>query len=120
MTRRYSLEKFAQNFAKWAGSTQGFVVALISLIFWLIAGKMHDFSIRWENALTAYIGMLTFLMVFLMQRVQNKELAALHVKLNELIAASHKADNKLISVEELTEKEIDSVQQVHKEIKKNQ
>jgi len=57
-------------------------------------------------------------MIFLMQRGQNKELAAIQVKLNELIAATGQADNKLINAEKLTEKEIEDVRETHDQIKK--
>ena len=99
-----SFEHFTHRFAKWIGSATGFCAAFISIIFWLIIGKKFGFSNGWENAFTIYIGIITFLMIFLMQRAQNKEFAAMQVKLNELIAATGQADNKLINAEELTEK----------------
>lgn len=63
-----------------------------------------------------YIGIITFLMIFIIQRSQNKELLALHVKLNELIVTSKSADNRMMIVEQLTEKEISEVQEIHKQI----
>ena len=57
-----------------------------------------------------------FLMLFLMQRSQNKELSALHLKLNELIAATQHADNSLINIEELTERELSAVHDTHRQI----
>jgi low affinity Fe/Cu permease len=110
------LEFFTHRFTKWAGSASGFVVALISIFVWLVAGQIYGFSQNWENALTIYIGTITFLMVFLIQRSQNKELTILHVKLNELISVSKLANNRLINVEELTEKEISEVQDIHRKI----
>ncbi len=63
-----------------------------------------------------YIGVITFLIVFLIQRSQNKELAILHVKLNELIASTNLADNRLMNIEDLTEQEISKVQDMHRRI----
>jgi low affinity Fe/Cu permease len=110
------LEFFTHRFAKWAGSASGFVVALLSLLIWLIAGEICEFSHGWESGLTIYIGAITFLMVFLIQRGQNKEFTILYVKLNELISTSKHADNRLINVEELTEQEISKVQDLHHKI----
>ena len=110
------LEDFTHRFAKWAGSASGFIVALFSILVWLSAGWAKGFAHDWESGMTIYIGIITFLMVFLIQRSQNKELTILHVKLNELIAATKRADNRLINVEELTEKEISEVQDIHRKI----
>ncbi|MGZ5573455.1 MAG: low affinity iron permease family protein, partial [Methylobacter sp.] len=75
------LEIFTHRFAKWAGSASGFFAALLSILVWLVAGVGYGFSQGWESGLTIYIGVITFLMVFLIQRGQNKELSTLHVKL---------------------------------------
>ena len=110
------LEIFTHRFSKWAGSASGFVAALLSILVWFIAGSVYGFSYGWERGLSIYIGVITFLMVFLIQRGQIKELSILHVKLNELIAVTKHADNRLINVEELTEKEISEVQEIHHKI----
>ena len=110
------LEIFTHRFSKWAGSASGFVVALLSILVLLLAGVVYGFSQGWERGLSIYIGVITFLMVFLIQRGQNKELSILQVKLNELIAVSKHADNRLINVEDLTEKEISVVQEIHHKI----
>ncbi len=110
------LEIFTHRFAKWAGSASGFFAALLSILVWLVAGEVYGFSKGWESGLTIYIGVITFLMVFLIQRGQNKELSTLHVKLNELIATTKHAYNRLIHVEQLTEKEISEVQAIHRKI----
>jgi low affinity Fe/Cu permease len=54
---------------------------------------------------------VTFLMVFLIQRSQNKDALAIHLKLNELVAALHGASNRLIDIEDLSERDL---QQLHK------
>jgi low affinity Fe/Cu permease len=110
------LEIFTHRFAKWAGSASGFIAALLSIFVWLVAGLVYEFSYGWERGLSIYIGVITFLMVFLIQRGQNKELSILQVKLNELIAVTKHADNRLINVEDLTEKEISVVQEIHHKI----
>ena len=62
------LEKFTHRFAKWAGSASGFVAALLSILIWLAAGLVCGFSQGCEPGLLIYIGVITFLMVFLIQR----------------------------------------------------
>ncbi len=110
------LEYFTHGFAKWAGSARGLVVAIASIVLWFIAGFMTGFPHYWEGGFLLYLGIVTFLMVFLIQRSQIKELCILHVKLNELIASTKHADNHLINIEELTEKEISEVQDIHRKI----
>lgn len=110
------LEFFTHRFAKWAGSASGFVAALLSIGVCFVAGLFYGFSQDWERGLSIYIGVITFLMVFLIQRGQNKELSILQVKLNELIAVTKHADNRLINVEDLTEREISEVQEIHHKI----
>jgi low affinity Fe/Cu permease len=109
-------ETFSHRFAKWIGSATGFAAAFLSLIVWLIIGEKYHYSNRWENTLSIYIGVITFLMIFFMQRAQNKDFSALQLKLNELIASSAHADNSLINAEELTEKEISAVHETHRQI----
>ena len=110
------LELFTHRFTKWAGSASGFVLALISILVWLVAGAICRFSENWQSGLSIYICTITFLMVFLIQRTQNKELTVLHVKLNELISATKLANNSLINVVDLTEKEISEVQDIQHKI----
>jgi low affinity Fe/Cu permease len=56
------------------------------------------------------------LMVFLIQRSQNKDALAIHLKLNEIVAALEGASNRLIDVESLTEKEIQTLHKHYKEL----
>jgi len=110
------LESWTHRLAKWAGSPEAFLCAVTSLMAWVAIGKIYSFSTGWESALTIYIATVTFLMIFILQRSQNKELSALHVKLNELIVSSKHADNRMINVEALTEQEISQVQETHRQI----
>jgi low affinity Fe/Cu permease len=110
------LESNTHRVAKWCGSSTGFLTALLSIGLWIIVGKLNAFSYNWENGLMIYIGTITFLMIFIIQRSTNKELLALHVKLNELIITSQSADNRMMVVEQLSEKEISDVQAVHTKI----
>lgn len=110
-----SLETFTHRFTKLAGSATGFIVACASIALWGIAGSMYDFSNDWQNAIQIYIGILTFLMLFLIQRSQNKEIETLQLKLDELIIVTHPANNKLVNARELSEREIKEAHAAHRE-----
>ena len=84
------------------------------MLLWGLAGEYYGFSNNWQNAIQIYIGILTFLMIFLIQRAQNKEIATLQLKLDELIVVTHTADNKLVNATELSEKEIKKAHESHR------
>lgn len=110
------LEKITHIVAKWIGSAAALGWAFFSLIIWMIIGHLLHYSNKWESLLTVYIGTVTFLMIFVMQRSQNKELSAIHLKLNELIAATQQADNSMISAEKFTEKKLHEAHETHRKI----
>src|SRR5207248_6639405 len=83
-----------------------FGLALASIIVWLITGPMFDFSNAWQLVINTGTTIITFLMVFLIQRSQNKESLAVHLKLNEIVAALEGASSRLINVEDLSEEEV--------------
>jgi len=97
-------------FSSWvtaaAGSTTGFSLASLMIIIWLFTGPMFGFSDTWQLVMNTVTSIITFLMVFLIQRSQNKESLAVQLKLNELVAAMQGASNRLIDVEDLSEKEL--------------
>src|SRR2546430_1898002 len=78
-----------EGFARWAASATGrpaaFIVALISVILWAIAGPLFHFSDTWQLTINTGTTVVTFLMVFLIQQSQNRDTLAIQVKLAELI-----------------------------------
>lgn len=101
-----SLERFAQALTHWTGSTPAFLVALGIIVVWGGTGWIFDYSDTWQLVINTGTTVVTFLMVFLIQRSQNKDALALHLKLNELIAAMKGASNRLVNVEDLSEQEL--------------
>ena len=108
MTRRDDniFSRVAGAASRWTGSTPAFILAAAVVIIWLATGPIFHFSDTWQLVINTGTTIVTFLMVFLIQRSQNKDALAVQLKLNELVAAIEGASNRLISVEDLTEKEL--------------
>ena len=100
------LERLSLQATRTAGTSFAFVFALLVIIVWLITGPLFKFSDTWQLVINTGTTIITFLMVFLIQRTQNKDALAIHLKLNEIVAAMEGASNRLIDVEDLTEEEI--------------
>jgi len=101
-----ALEYFSRQVTAWAGSSSAFALALLVIVVWAATGPLFHFSDTWQLVINTGTTIVTFLMVFLIQRSQNKDAVALHLKLNEIVAALHGASNRLINVEDLTEGEV--------------
>jgi low affinity Fe/Cu permease len=99
-------ERFSTSVAQWAGGTSAFVLACAVILAWLVSGPYFGFSDTWQLVINTGTTIITFLMVFLIQRSQNKDAMATRLKLNELVAAMKGASNRLIDVEELSEEEL--------------
>ncbi len=99
-------EHFSEVATRWTGSTPAFATALTVIIVWAGMGPVFGYSDTWQLVINTGTTIVTFLMVFLIQRAQNKDALALHLKLNELVAAMQGASNRLIDVEALSEREL--------------
>src|SRR5678815_1159416 len=100
------LERFSLKATRATGTSGAFVIALAVLIVWGISGPLFHFSDTWQLVINTGTTIVTFLMVFLIQRTQNKDALAIHLKLNEIVSAMDGASNRLVDVEDLTEDEI--------------
>ena len=103
-------ESFAARLARkatdWSGSTPAFLVAVLLILVWAASRPLFTEFDTWQLVINTATTIVTFLMVFLIQRTQNKDSQAIHLKLNELVAAVQGASNRLINVEGLTEEEL--------------
>jgi low affinity Fe/Cu permease len=99
-------ERLSSAATHWSGSSGAFAIALGIIIVWGITGPLFRYSDTWQLVINTGTTVVTFLMVFLVQRSQNKESMAIQLKLNELVAAIEGASNRLINVEDLTEVEV--------------
>jgi low affinity Fe/Cu permease len=100
------LERFSTRVTQWTGSTAAFVIAFGFVLAWAVTGPMFRFSQGWQMVINTGTTIATFLMVFLIQRAQNKESRAIQLKLNEIVAALQGASNRLVGAEELSEEEL--------------
>src|SRR5438045_2047372 len=99
-------ELFSTAVTHWTGTTQAFALALLVIVLWATVGSLFHYSDTWQLVINTGTTIVTFLMVFLIQRSQNKDSLAIHLKLNELVAAVQGSSNRLIDVEDLSEQEI--------------
>lgn len=109
-------EQFALAATKAAGSTVAFVCATLLILAWIITGPLFGFSDTWQLVINTSTTIITFLMVFLIQKTQNKDSIVIQVKLNELVAADGFASNRIIDVEDLTEQELTILHQYYQEL----
>ncbi len=99
-------ERFSGAVTKATGSTPAFIIALAAVLGWAISGPLFHFSEQWQLVINTGTTIITFLMVFLIQKAQNKDSLAIQLKLNELVAAHEYASNRLVNVENMTEDEL--------------
>jgi low affinity Fe/Cu permease len=100
------LEKFSRWVTEWSGSSWAFTLALAVILLWAACGPIFHYSDTWQLVINTGTTIVTFLMVFLIQRSQNKDSLAIQVKLNELLASQEGASNQLINIEDWQEADI--------------
>jgi low affinity Fe/Cu permease len=105
------LERASAKATAWTGSSTAFALAVAIIVIWAITGPVFGYSDTWQLVINTGTTIVTFLMVFLIQRSQNKDSLAIHLKLNELVAAVGGASNRLISAEDLSEEEVNVLRQ---------
>jgi len=99
----------AQWTAKQCGRAHTFAAACCIIVVWAVSGPLFNYSDTWQLIINTGTTIVTFLMVFLMQNTQNRDTAAVQLKLDELIRANENARNVMLSLENLTEDQLDRV-----------
>ena len=110
------LERFSSMVTVAAGSTPAFIIALTLVIIWAITGPMFNYSEQWQLVINTGTTIITFLMVFLIQKSQNKDSLAIQLKLNELVASHEFASNRLVNVENMTEDELKVIRKYYAQL----
>ena len=111
-----SLEALSSTVTRWSGSSAAFAVAFGVVVVWALTGPLFGFSDTWQLVINTGTTIVTFLMVFLIQRAQNKDALAIQLKLNELVAAVNGASNRLIDIEDLTEDELQALHRYYSKL----
>ena len=110
---KYTFENFALRVTKATGSTPAFLGAFSIILIWAMTGPFFDYSETWQLVINTGTTIITFLMVFLIQKSQNKDALAIQLKLNELVASHKFASNRLVDVENLSEAEMKILQKYY-------
>lgn len=112
------LECASHAVTQWTGGSVAFALATGLVLVWAACGPIFHYSEEWQMVINTGTTIITFLMVFLIQRAQNKDSKAIHLKLNEIVSAMEGASNRLIDVEDLSEQEIATLRRYYAEISK--
>lgn len=105
------LERFSRVVTRWSGTSWAFAIAFAVVIIWGVTGPVFHYSDTWQLVINTGTTIVTFLMVFLIQRSQNKDSLAIQIKLNELLASQEGASNRLINLEDWSEEDIVALHQ---------
>lgn len=113
-------KNYFERFSDWAtaatGSSAAFILATATVIVWAATGPVFHYSETWQLVINTGTTIVTFLMVFLIQKAQNKDSKAIHLKLNELIASHQGTSNRMVNIEDLSEAELDQLYRFYIEL----
>jgi low affinity Fe/Cu permease len=119
-TSMSSRHSWFNRFAKWAARATGhplaFLLAVCVIVIWALTGPIFGFDDTWQLVINTGTTIVTFLMVFLIQNSQNRDGAALQIKLDELIRALEGAQNALLDLEELEDKDLEIMRQRYEKL----
>lgn len=113
-------KNFFERFSNWAttatGSSQAFITAIAVIVVWGVTGPLARYSDTWQLIINTGTTIVTFLMVFLIQKSQNKDSKAIHLKLNEIIASHQGTSNRMVDIEALSELELDRLHKFYMQL----
>lgn len=112
-SRLHFFEKLSSHVTRVTGSNAGIITAFSVVFLWLLSGPFLHFSAQWQLVINTGTSIITFLMVFLIQKSQNKDALAIQLKLNELVASHEFASNRLVDVENMKEEELKIIQKYY-------
>src|SRR3979409_1498643 len=104
------LERASTRLTDWTGSSWAFLLSIALVLVWALSGPLFRYSDAWQLVINSVTNIVTFVMVFLIQRAQNKSSMAPNLKIDELLAATQGASNRSIAIDDLSE---DELQRLH-------
>jgi len=102
---------FAQKIATYTGHPVAFMIAAGTIAAWIVSGPIFHFSDTWQLIINTGTTIVTFLMVFLIQNTQNRDMLSMQLKLSELVLAMNGAENKFAAIEDLSDEELEKLHQ---------
>jgi low affinity Fe/Cu permease len=115
MEKKSWFTAFAKRTAQLSGRPVAFGLALGTILAWAVSGPLFKFSDTWQLVINTGTTIVTFLMVFLIQNTQNRDTAAIQIKLDELIRVTE-GHNALMDLEELEEAELEEFRRKYQEM----
>jgi low affinity Fe/Cu permease len=105
--------RFSAAVSRIAGRPVVFAIAAAIVLAWAVAGPFVGYSETWQLLINTGTTIITFLMVFVIQASQNRDTAAVHLKLDELIRVSEKAHNALLDIDAMDEKRLEKLRALY-------
>ncbi len=101
--------RFAQATSAWTGHPLTFLAAVLVVVIWILTGPVFRYSDTWQLVINTGTTIVTFLMVFLIQNTQNRDMMTVQLKLSELVLAMKGAENKFATIEDLSDEELEKL-----------
>lgn len=105
-----SFRQILLHTSEWLSSPWAVTMAAMAIMGWAVLGHRFQYSDRWQLAIDTMTSIVTFLMVFLIQYSQNRDVKAIQLKLDELIRAVDGARTHLVQLEGLSDEDLSSLQ----------
>jgi len=116
VVRPFQFSNFARRIATLAGRPLTFALAALAVLVWSATGPLFHYSDTWQLVINTSTTIITFLMVFVIQNTQNRDTAAVQIKLDELIRATQGAHNAMLDLEQLEEEQLEQYLKRYEEL----
>jgi len=108
--------RFSKFASRYSGHPVAFCLAMLIVIVWAVTGPLFSYSDTWQLVINTGTTIITFLMVFLIQNTQNRDMAATQIKLDELIRSLENAQNSMLDLEEMQEDDLEKVRSQYEDL----